>query len=98
LEKSLAFFYDFNPHLVDSAKLAKKLELPIYMMHGKKDELISYKQGQKLFDAFASKEKKLYLDEEGNHHNILVTKHQFYKESGLFLLGEKNEICTGCTI
>ena len=89
LEKSLAFFYDFNPHLVDSAKLAKKLELPIYMMHGKKDELISYQQGQKLFDAFASKEKKLYLDEEGNHHNILVTKHQFYKESGLFLLGDR---------
>ena len=62
--------------------------MPLYMVHGKKDKLISYQQGKKLFDAFASTDKVFYLDEEGTHHNILVTGHEFYKESGLFLLGE----------
>ena len=88
LEKSLAFFYDFHPNEVNSVKIAETLALPLYMVHGKKDELISHIQGKKLFDAFASKKKKFYLDEEGDHHNILVTEHEFYKESGLFLLGE----------
>ena len=55
---------------------------------GKKDELIAYDQGKNLFEHFGSKDKVLYADEEGDHHNILVTEHEFYKESGLFLLGE----------
>jgi len=89
LNKSLALFYNFDPSLVNSAKIVEKLELPLYMVHGKRDELIGYKQGQNLFEHFSSKDKRFYLDKEGNHHNILVTKHQFYKESGLFLLGER---------
>jgi len=87
LDKSLALFYDFEPHFVNSAQIAEELELPIYMVHGKRDELIGYKQGQNLFEHFASTTKTFYLDEDGNHHNILITKHQFYKESGLFLFG-----------
>jgi len=86
LEKSLALFYNFNPSDADSAKIAERLEIPLYMVHGKKDELISPKQGKKLFDTFASREKVFYLDVEGNHHNILVTEHEFYKESGEFLI------------
>jgi alpha-beta hydrolase superfamily lysophospholipase len=89
LEKSLVLFYDLKPSEVDSGALAKSLTLPLYMMHGKKDELISHQEGKKLFDKFASTEKKFHLDEEGDHHNILTTKHEFYKESGLFLLGVK---------
>lgn len=88
LEKSLAFFYDFSPNKVDSGKLASSLTIPLYMIHGKKDELIAAKEGKSLFDKFLSKEKKFYLDDDGDHHNILVTKHQFFKESGLFLLGK----------
>jgi len=87
LDKSLAIFYDFEPRFVNSDQIAEKMELPIYMVHGKRDELIGYKQGQNLFDHFTSTSKRFYLDEDGNHHNILITKHQFYKESGLFLLG-----------
>lgn len=89
LEKSLGWFYGFKPHEVDSGKLAKNLSLPVYMTHGKKDTLIAYVEGQKLFEKFVSPEKKFHLEEEGDHHNILVTKHKFFKESGLFLLGEK---------
>jgi len=88
LAKSLELFYAFDPSLVNSAKLAQKLELPLYMVHGERDELIGYTQGQNLFEHFASKRKSFYLDVEGDHHNILVTQHQFYKESGLFLLEE----------
>jgi fermentation-respiration switch protein FrsA (DUF1100 family) len=87
LEKSLAMFYDFNPSEVDSVKIAKTLNIPLYMVHGKKDALITNEQGKKLFDAFSSEKKEFYLDVEGDHHNILVTGHEFYKESGLFLLG-----------
>lgn len=86
LEKSLKFFYDFEPKEVNSMKLAERLTLPLYMVHGRNDALIAYQQGQKLFEYFASKEKQFHLDNEGDHHNILVTKHPFYKESGLFLL------------
>jgi alpha-beta hydrolase superfamily lysophospholipase len=89
LEKSLDLLYNFQPSKVDSGKLAQSLTLPLYMTHGKKDELIPYQEGKKLFDKFASKAKKFHLDEEGDHHNILTTKHEFYKESGLFLLGVK---------
>ena len=85
LEKSLELFYDFKPSSANSAKIARKLRIPLYQVHGKKDELISFEQGKALFKSFASKKKQLYLDEEGTHHNILVTKHEFYKESGIFL-------------
>jgi len=86
LEKSLALFYDFSPSDANSAKIAQKLKLPLYMVHGAKDELISDEQGKRLFENFASSKKTFYLDAEGDHHNILTTKHEFYKESGLFLL------------
>jgi alpha-beta hydrolase superfamily lysophospholipase len=89
LEKSLALLYDFHPSKVNSVKIAKSLDLPLYMVHGKKDTLIAHTQGKKLFDAFTSKKKVFYLDEDGDHHNILVTGHEFYKESGLSLLGEE---------
>ncbi|CAA6803504.1 MAG: Unknown protein [uncultured Sulfurovum sp.] len=84
LEKSLVFFYNFNPKEVDSTKLAKGLKLPLYMVHGEEDSLIAYEQGEELFSSFNSQQKQFYLDKEGDHHNILITKHQFYKESGLF--------------
>ena len=86
LEKSLSFFYNFNPSNSNSAKMAESIKIPLYQVHGEKDELISVEQGKTLFKSFASNEKTLFLDVEGNHHNILVTQHQFYKESGLFLL------------
>lgn len=89
LEKSLKFFYNFEPHKVNSVKMAEKLNIPLYMIHGEKDELIASAQGQRLFESFASKEKTFYLDEEGDHHNILVTKHLFFKESATFLLKER---------
>jgi len=61
LEKSLALFYDFSPSDANSAKIAQKLKLPLYMVHGAKDELISDEQGKRLFENFASSKKTFYL-------------------------------------
>jgi len=85
LEKSLELFYNFNPSDSNSAKMAESIKIPLYQVHGEKDELISVEQGKILFKSFDSKEKRFVLDVEGTHHNILVTKHKFYKESSLFL-------------
>ena len=86
IEKTLSTVYNFNPKESNSAEVAQKLTLPLYMVHGKKDELISWKRGKNLFDSFGSKEKKFVLDKEGDHHNILVTKSEFYADGGVFLL------------
>ncbi len=86
LEQSLELFYDFSPSSSNSAKIAKNIDIPIYQIHGGKDKLISAKQGKELFENFASKQKTFALDTDGDHHNILITKYQFFKESSLFLL------------
>ena len=85
LEKSLSFFDNFSPRDSNSALVASKLSLPIFMIHGKEDRLIDYKRGKALFDSFDSTDKIFALDKKGNHHNILITDYPFYKESGLFL-------------
>jgi fermentation-respiration switch protein FrsA (DUF1100 family) len=87
LKNPLNVVYNFNPKESHSAYIASKLTLPLYMVHGKKDELISWERGKKLFESFGSKEKKFSLDEEGDHHNILVTESEFYADSGVYLLG-----------
>ena len=87
MRQTLNTFYNFNPKDSNSAKVAKKLTLPLFMVHGEKDKLISWERGKNLFKNFASTQKKFTLDKEGNHHNILVTKSKFYADSGVFLLG-----------
>jgi len=90
MEKTLNILYNFNPESSNSASIASKLTLPLYMVHGEKDKLISWEKGKNLFDNFASKEKHFSLDKEGDHHNILVTKAEFYADSGVFLLKSIN--------
>jgi alpha-beta hydrolase superfamily lysophospholipase len=83
---SLDTFYGFNPEKSDSAMKAKGIDIPLFMLHGKKDKLIGYEHGEKLFKSFSSKVKELHLDENGDHHNILITEYPFYKKSIEFLL------------
>ena len=85
LEEALLLLNHFSPSDSNSALVASKLSLPIFMIHGKQDRLIDYKRGKKLFDSFDSTDKKFALDINGNHHNILITDYPFYKESGLLL-------------
>ncbi len=86
LNYSLSFFYNFHPEEIDSTKHAKKLHVPIMVFHGKKDKLIHYSHGEKLFQSFPNKHKILILDTNGNHENILITKYPFYAQSVKFLL------------
>ena len=86
MKQSLSTLYNFNPQTSNSAKVAQKLTLPLYMVHGEKDKLIAWQRGKNLFNNFTSTEKKFKLDKEGDHHNILVTKNEFYADSGAFLL------------
>jgi len=86
LNFSSQLFYDFEAKKVDSIALAQKIDVPIFMLHGKLDRLISYKHGEKLFQAFPNKDKTFHLDEKGEHHNILNTKYPFYLKSIRFLL------------
>jgi alpha-beta hydrolase superfamily lysophospholipase len=86
LTYSLKSFYNFEPEKVDSAGNAKNINLPLFMLHGKKDELIGYKHGENLFKSFSSVKKEFHLDEDGDHHNILVTNYPFYLKSIQFLL------------
>ena len=83
---SLNLFYDFDPKKIDSATLVKSINIPIFMLHGEQDELISYRHGQNLFNQFPTKAKEFHLDTNGDHHNILVTEYPFYLKSILFLL------------
>ena len=83
---SLKLFYDFDPEKSDSTASANSLTLPLFMLHGKKDELIGYEHGEKLFKSFSSTEKEFHLDENGDHHNILITDYPFYLKSIEFLL------------
>ena len=86
LSFSLQTFYNFDPEKADSASTAQTIDLPVFMLHGKKDELIGYQHGKRLFQSFHTKKKEFHLDEQGNHHNILVTNYPFYLESIDFLL------------
>jgi len=86
LSFSLKFFYNFNPEEIDSCSIAQNINIPVFMLHGKKDKLIGYKHGENLFNHFPNPDKALHLDEHGDHHNILVTNYPFYLKSILFLL------------
>lgn len=90
LYKGLAFslnlFYNFDPEKIDSAIMAQKINIPIFMLHGKEDKLIGYKHGKNLFEQFPNTQKVFHLDAKGNHHNILVTDYPFYLKSIEFLL------------
>jgi alpha-beta hydrolase superfamily lysophospholipase len=88
MANSMLFFHHFDPAQANSAKVASKLNLPLFMVHGKRDQLISYQRGEQLFKSFASVKKSFTLDPNGDHHNILVTKAPFYAKSGKFLLEE----------
>ena len=89
LRFSLNLFYNFDPQKINSATLAQGIKVPVFMLHGKKDKLIDYRAGVNLFEEFPNSDKEFYIDEKGNHHNILVTSYPFYLKSILFLLKHK---------
>ena len=53
----------------ESNKYIRKVKCPIYILHGKKDEVVPFESGKKLYDLV--KDKATFIEfEEGTHSNI----------------------------
>lgn len=72
---------DFYPDEVSPIKAVKQINQPIFIAHGDADRNISYKYGQALFDALASKDKTFYLVEGGGHMGLAQTGGTAYTNS-----------------
>ncbi|MCB0385186.1 MAG: alpha/beta fold hydrolase [Bdellovibrionales bacterium] len=64
-------------HLYDSLAVAKKVEIPVLVVHGDQDRLIPNKDGERLFKAFASKDKTFRLI-SSEHPGASVHRHTMF--------------------
>ena len=88
LYKSLKTFWGFDIKSLDSKKYAKKLNIPVLIIHGQKDDIVNYKRAQELYKTFASTKKEFILKPASNHYTILSEVLKNYPRSGEFLLLE----------
>lgn len=68
----------------DTATYFKKIQVPVYMIHGKLNKLVHYENSTKLL-ATNSEHADLCLIEDGDHHNLV--KHPTYIQYVVTLLG-----------
>jgi len=61
---------NFKVDSVSPKLFAKKINQPIMVVHGLKDEHISFKYGKEIFNNLKSKNKKWYPIPEGSHNNL----------------------------
>ncbi|RPI61451.1 MAG: alpha/beta hydrolase [Ignavibacteriales bacterium] len=61
---------NFKVDSVDPSKSAKNITQPIMIVHGLRDEHISYKYGEEIFENIKSKVKVWYPIEDGEHNNL----------------------------
>lgn len=61
---------NFSVDSVAPSKSAKNITQPMMIVHGLRDEHISYKYGKEVFDNIKSKEKIWYPIEAGEHNNL----------------------------
>lgn len=59
---------------------AKNITIPVLVVHGDADEVIDISQGQRLYDAYASQQKKWLTVPTARHQNVLVTDMPLYVE------------------
>ena len=52
--------------------------MPVLVAHGDADSLIPLAGGQRLFQSFASEEKRFVIVPSGDHNNVLVTRMPLY--------------------
>ncbi len=75
---------------VNPATWAENVNTPVLVAHGDKDELIPISNGKKLYQSFASNDKKWLTVEGGNHNNILITPMPLYAEMAHWILTHLN--------
>lgn len=69
---------------------AKRIKAPTLVAHGDHDELISVQQGQRLFNAIGTSEKRWIAVAGAGHRSILTTPMPLYAEMGAWLLQHLN--------
>jgi len=71
----------------DTIAKVRNIRIPKLILHGKNDEVISFKQGEDLFEAAA--EPKQFLPFEGGHNDdVYVTLPAYKKELHMFLFSK----------
>lgn len=72
---------DFNPDLVSPINSVKRIEQPILIAHGKKDENIKFEYGKLLYENLKSKSKKFLTVENGGHFDLSEKGGEEYKNA-----------------
>lgn len=80
-------FGGVSPKKIRSIDLVPQFKLPVLVVHGTADQLITLEQGEALFSALGSKHKKMIEVPNATHNNILVTDYPLYAAMGEWLLG-----------
>lgn len=65
---------------------AENVRLPVLVVHGDRDVTVRLARGQKLYDSFASPERKWVLVPGGDHERVLVTPMPLYREMAEWIL------------
>ena len=92
LYSSLKSFWNFDIESLDSQKYAKKLNIPVLIIHGQKDNIVNYKRAEALYKSFASSKKEFLLNPNSNHNTILNEVLKDYSKNSEFLIEELNSI------
>ena len=71
---------------VQPAQRARRLHLPVLVAHGEDDPLIPTEAARRLFDAFASTDKRWVNVGSGTHGNVLITPHPLYADMAEWFL------------
>lgn len=69
-EKPVPFAQSVLKDHYPSDELITKVKAPTLVVHGKKDRLIPYRHGQKIYDVAGAEDKQLFLLDDSNHHSI----------------------------
>ncbi|WP_020567529.1 alpha/beta hydrolase [Neolewinella persica] len=72
---------DFDPFSVRPVDVASKVTQPIMHIHGDADANINVSHAHALFDAYASKDKQLYIVNNGDHADLWEKGGEGYREA-----------------
>lgn len=70
---------------------AKQVKIPALLLHGTQDRFVSFEQGQQLYQALASPDKRWVSVTGAGHNNVLSTAQPVYADMGAWLLQHLNK-------
>ncbi len=82
---------DLNELEAEARKKVSRITLPTLVIHGERDQLVPLEQGEELYRALASEQKKLFTIPLADHNNIFFVETENYlEEIRKMVLGGKN--------